>query len=575
MSGSLKPSYSQILRSIRSGEVESLILDPSRREVLVKYKNGEKLIAPTLRNDQEILRSSSTSNTPLTVKDFRQEQAVAGLAGNLALISLIIVGLTFIAKRSLSSASRTMGFMKSNHRIQGDENIIVTFDDVAGINEASDELEEVVDFLKKPEKLNELGGIIPKGILLVGPPGTGKTLLAKAIAGEANVPFFSISASEFVELFVGVGASRVRDLFIKAKEKSPCIIFIDEIDSIGRQRGAGIGGGNDEREQTLNQLLTEMDGFTDNQGIIVLAATNRADILDGALTRPGRFDRKIYIDLPDRKGRKDILSIHARTKPLNNSVSLNDWAIRTPGFSGADLANLLNEAAIITARQNMSTLGDNQIEDALERITIGISKSNLQDSTKKILIAYHEVGHALVAAFTPNADVVDKITILPRTGGVGGFTRFFPNEEILDSGLYSKSYLYSKIVVSLGGRAAEQVVFGTQEVTQGASSDIENVAFLARQMVTQFGFSALGPLSIESDTRDVFLGRDLINNKKLVSQKTKISVDKEVRIIAFKALNQAIQILESKRDIMDELVNLLLEEETINSKRFNSIAFRK
>ena len=370
---------------------------------------------------------------------------------------------------------------------------------------------------------------------------------------------------------MGVGASRVRDLFRKAKEKSPCIVFIDEIDAVGRQRGAGIGGGNDEREQTLNQLLTEMDGFADNSGVILLAATNRADVLDTALMRPGRFDRRIAVGLPDRKGREAILSVHARTRPLAEEVSLADWARRTPGFSGADLANLLNEAAILTARHQSTTLGNRELEMALERITMGLTAAPLQDGAKKRLIAYHEIGHALVAALTPHADPVDKVTLLPRSGGVGGFTRFFPDEEVLDSGLVTRAYLQARLVMALGGRAAEVVVFGASEVTQGASGDLQMVAQLAREMVTRFGFSDLGPVALEGQDQEVFLGRDLIHTRPSYGERTGREIDLRVRVLASDALQQAIQLLESRREQMDRLVDALIEEETLQSDRFYSL----
>ena len=356
------PIYSELLRQIKGGEVKDLTLIPQRREVLVHYADGRKATVSILANDQQVLRTAESAGVPLTVKDIRGEQALAGLAGNLGLVLVIVIGLSFLLRRSAQVANRAMGFSRSQPRVKSEDGVVVRFEDVAGITEAKDELQEVVTFLKEPESFIRLGAKIPRGVLLVGPPGTGKTLLAKAIAGEAGVPFFSMAASEFVELFVGVGASRVRDLFRQAKEKSPCIVFIDEIDAVGRQRGAGIGGGNDEREQTLNQLLTEMDGFADNSGVILLAATNRADVLDTALMRPGRFDRRIHVDLPDRRGREAILAVHGRTRPLAEDVDLSDWAKRTPGFSGADLANLLNEAAILTARDNALAIGDGQIE---------------------------------------------------------------------------------------------------------------------------------------------------------------------------------------------------------------------
>ncbi|HJN35266.1 MAG: ATP-dependent zinc metalloprotease FtsH [Prochlorococcus sp.] len=566
------PSYSELLKQISSGEVVSLELIPARREVLVRYPDDRKATVAVFANDQKLLRAAEAAGTPLDVKDIRQEQALAGLAGNIALIALIIVGLTLLLRRSAKVANRAMGFARAQPRIKPQEDLEVRFEDVAGINEAKEELQEVVTFLRQPESFIQLGARIPKGVLLVGPPGTGKTLLAKAIAGEAGVPFFSIAASEFVELFVGVGASRVRDLFSKAKENSPCIVFIDEIDAVGRQRGAGIGGGNDEREQTLNQLLTEMDGFADNSGIILLAATNRADVLDAALLRPGRFDRRIEVSLPDRRGRKAILSVHSRTRPLDEDVSLEDWARRTPGFSGADLANLLNEAAILTARHERKTIGSDQIEAALERITMGLTAAPLQDSAKKRLIAYHEIGHALVAALTANADRVDKVTLLPRSGGVGGFTRFWPDDEILDSGLVTKAYLQARLVVALGGRAAELVVFGPDEVTQGASGDLQSVTKLAREMVTRFGFSSLGPVALEAAGSEVFLGRDLVHTRPNYAESTGKAIDEQIRELAMAALNQAVELLRSRREEMDRLVEALMEEETLNSERFLALA---
>ena len=560
-----------MLKQISSGKVKELQLVPARREVIVTYPDGRSATVAILANDQQILRTAEAAGTPLQVKDIRQEQALAGLVGNLALIVLIVVGLSFLLRRSAQVANKAMGFGRTQARNNPQSDVTVRFEDVAGIAEAKDELQEVVTFLKQPETFIQLGARIPRGVLLVGPPGTGKTLLAKAIAGEAGVPFFSLAASEFVEMFVGVGASRVRDLFRKAKEKSPCIVFIDEIDAVGRQRGAGIGGGNDEREQTLNQLLTEMDGFADNSGVILLAATNRADVLDTALMRPGRFDRRIAVGLPDRKGREAILAVHARTRPLAEEVSLADWAQRTPGFSGADLANLLNEAAILTARYQSTTLGNKELEMALERITMGLTAAPLQDGAKKRLIAYHEIGHALVAALTPHADPVDKVTLLPRSGGVGGFTRFFPDEEVLDSGLVSRAYLQARLVMALGGRAAEIVVFGASEVTQGASGDLQMVSQLAREMVTRFGFSDLGPVALEGQDQEVFLGRDLIHTRPSYGERTGREIDHRVRSLASEALQQAIHLLESRRELMDVLVDALIEEETLQSDRFYAL----
>ena len=564
-------SYSTLLRDIDNKKIKQLDLVPARREVRVVYDDGRKVSVPIFPNDDRILRAAESSDTPLTVVDGRREQAKQDLAGTLLVVLLVVIGLSLLLRRSAQMANRALGFGRSKPRLKPQEDLQVRFEDVEGINDARQELEEVVTFLKQPETFIRLGAKIPRGVLLVGPPGTGKTLLAKAIAGEAGVPFFSMAASEFVELFVGVGASRVRDLFRQAKEKAPCIVFIDEIDAVGRQRGAGIGGGNDEREQTLNQLLTEMDGFEENSGVILLAATNRADVLDAALTRPGRFDRRIDVGLPDRRGRAAILSVHARSRPLDIAVNLEQWASRTPGFSGADLANLLNEAAILAARHNKAEINDSHMEGALERITMGLSNRPLQDSAKKRLIAYHEIGHALIATLLPAANDVDKVTLLPR-GGAGGYTRFMPDEEQLDSGLVTRSSCMADLVVALGGRAAEQVVFGPLEVTQGASGDLQMVAQLSREMVTRFGFSSLGPLALEGAGSEVFLGRDWFNQRPGYAETTGQAIDGQIRTLAKNALAQAISLLESKRELMDQLVEALIEEETLSGERFRSLA---
>ena len=564
-------SYSTLLRDIDNKKIKQLDLVPARREVRVVYDDGRKVSVPIFPNDDRILRAAESSDTPLTVVDGRREQAKQDLAGTLLVVLLVVIGLSLLLRRSAQMANRALGFGRSKPRLKPQEDLQVRFEDVEGINDARQELEEVVTFLKQPETFIRLGAKIPRGVLLVGPPGTGKTLLAKAIAGEAGVPFFSMAASEFVELFVGVGASRVRDLFRQAKEKAPCIVFIDEIDAVGRQRGAGIGGGNDEREQTLNQLLTEMDGFEENSGVILLAATNRADVLDAALTRPGRFDRRIDVGLPDRRGRAAILSVHARSRPLDIAVNLEQWASRTPGFSGADLANLLNEAAILAARHNKTEINESHLEGALERITMGLSNRPLQDSAKKRLIAYHEIGHALVATLLPAANDVDKVTLLPR-GGAGGYTRFMPDEEQLDSGLVTRSSCMADLVVALGGRAAEQVVFGPLEVTQGASGDLQMVAQLSREMVTRFGFSSLGPLALEGAGSEVFLGRDWFNQRPGYAETTGQAIDGQIRTLAKNALAQAISLLESKRELMDQLVEALIEEETLSGERFRSLA---
>ncbi len=564
------PSYSGLLKAIRDGQVEQLQLLPREDEVQVHFKDGRQMRVPVFSNDQQILRTAEAAKVPLSVNNGQGDSAATGLLVN-ALLGLLLIGLlVLLLRRSASVAQRALGFGRSQARLQPEGSVSVRFDDVAGIDEAKAELQEVVTFLKEPERFTAVGAKIPRGVLLVGPPGTGKTLLARAIAGEAGVPFFTISASEFVELFVGVGASRVRDLFRQAKAKAPCIIFIDEIDAVGRQRGAGIGGGNDEREQTLNQLLTEMDGFEDNSGVILLAATNRADVLDSALLRPGRFDRQILVELPDRRGREAILGVHGRSRPLGEDISLALWARRTPGFSGADLANLINEAAILTARRNRTAIDEQSMNDALERVTMGLSAKPLQDSAKKRLIAYHEVGHALLTTLLPAADELDKVTLLPRAGGVGGFARTTPDEEILDSGLISKAYLQARLVVAMGGRAAEIVVFGPSEVTQGASSDLQMVTQIAREMVTRYGFSVLGPLALEQDGGEVFLGRDWTRSEHHYSASTAKVIDQEVQQMARAALDRAVAMLQPRRELIDALVESLIEQETLDGDGFRA-----
>jgi cell division protease FtsH len=564
------PSYSQLLKDIGAGRVKDLELSPLQREVLVRFKDGSQARVPVFANEQQVLRRAEQAGVPLNVRDDRGEAATASLISNGLLVLVLLAGLVLLLRRSAQVANRALGFGSSRPRLQAEGEVTVRFEDVAGIGEAKQELQEVVAFLRSPDRYTAVGARIPKGVLLVGPPGTGKTLLARAIAGEAGVPFFSMAASEFVEMFVGVGASRVRDLFRRAKEKAPCIIFIDEIDAVGRQRGAGIGGGNDEREQTLNQLLTEMDGFAENSGVILLAATNRPDVLDAALTRPGRFDRRITVDLPDRLGREAILAVHARSRPLQASVSLGDWATRTPGFSGADLANLLNEAAILTARRRQTCIDDQALNDALERITMGLAVAPLQDSAKKRLIAYHEVGHALLTTLVPHADRLDKVTLLPRAGGVGGFARTMPDDELLDSGLISKAYLQARLVVALGGRAAELIVFGPAEVTQGAAGDLELVARIAREMVTRYGFSPLGPVALEGAGAEVFLGRDWLRSQPHYSEETGRRIDDQVRHLACLALDQALAWLRPRRILMDHLVQRLIAEETLGGDTFRA-----
>ncbi|BAY93561.1 MULTISPECIES: ATP-dependent zinc metalloprotease FtsH2 [unclassified Tolypothrix] len=520
-------------------------------------------------NAPELISKLKDKGISFDAHPMRNDGAIWGLLGNLVFPIILIAGLFFLFRRSSNlpgGPGQAMNFGKSRARFQMEAKTGVKFDDVAGIEEAKEELQEVVTFLKQPERFTAVGARIPKGVLLVGPPGTGKTLLAKAIAGEAGVPFFSISGSEFVEMFVGVGASRVRDLFKKAKDNAPCIIFIDEIDAVGRQRGAGIGGGNDEREQTLNQLLTEMDGFEGNTGIIIIAATNRPDVLDSALLRPGRFDRQVTVDAPDIKGRLEILQVHARNKKLDPSVSLDAIARRTPGFTGADLANLLNEAAILTARRRKEGITITEIDDAVDRVVAGMEGTPLVDSKSKRLIAYHEVGHALVGTVLKDHDPVQKVTLIPR-GQAQGLTWFTPNEE---QGLITRSQLKARITGALGGRAAEEVIFGAAEVTTGAGGDLQQLSGMARQMVTRFGMSDLGPLSLESQQGEVFLGRDWTTRSEY-SEAIASRIDAQVRAIVEECYAQAKKIIRENRSVTDRLVDLLIEKETIDGAEFRQI----
>ncbi|MBX2865889.1 MAG: ATP-dependent zinc metalloprotease FtsH [Leptolyngbyaceae cyanobacterium MAG.088] len=571
-------TYGQLLQKLDQGEVQEVELDNLRGVAHVRLK-GEDESAPLqpvtlFGNDvynQRLLQKLRSSDVDYRVRENSDNSALTGLAVNALLALIVVFALLMILRRSANSASGAMNFGRSRARFQMEAKTGVMFDDVAGIEEAKEELQEVVTFLKNPEKFTAIGARIPKGVLLVGQPGTGKTLLAKAIAGEAGVPFFSISGSEFVEMFVGVGASRVRDLFKKAKENSPCIVFIDEIDAVGRQRGAGIGGGNDEREQTLNQLLTEMDGFEGNGGIIVIAATNRPDVLDAALLRPGRFDRQITVDLPSYKGRLGILDVHARDKKIADDVNLDEIARRTPGFSGAQLANLLNEAAILTARRRKDSVTMTEIDDAIDRLTIGLTLTPLLDSKKKRLIAYHEVGHALVSTMLKHSDPLAKVTIIPRSGGVGGFASYLPKEDQVDDGLISYAELIDRITMALGGRAAEEIVFGPDEVTQGAANDIQQVTNIARQMITRFGMSELGSFAMESPSSAVFLGRSDLMQRSEYSEEMAAKIDQRVRDIATTAYVKARSMLKNNRSLLDRLVDRLVEKETIDGEEFRGI----
>nr|DAD34885.1 TPA_asm: hypothetical protein HUJ06_005525 [Nelumbo nucifera] len=485
---------------------------------------------------------------------------------------LIFLG-TLLLRGSTTNSSGDpnlpFGLGRSKAKFQMEPNTGVTFDDVAGVDEAKQDFQEVVEFLKTPEKFATIGARIPKGVLLVGPPGTGKTLLAKAIAGEAGVPFFSLSGSEFIEMFVGVGASRVRDLFNKAKMNSPCLVFIDEIDAVGRKRGTGIGGGNDEREQTLNQLLTEMDGFSGNSGVIVIAATNRPEILDSALLRPGRFDRQVTVGLPDVRGREAILKVHSNNKKLDKDVSLNVIAMRTPGFSGADLANLMNEAAILGGRRGKERITAKEIDDSIDRIVAGMEGTQMTDGKSKILVAYHEIGHAICATLTPGHDPVQKVTLIPR-GQARGLTWFIPGE---DPALVSKQQLFARIVGGLGGHAAEEVIFGEPEVTTGAAGDLQQITQIARQMVTTFGMSEIGPWALTDpsvQSSDVIL-RMLARNS--MSEKLAEDIDTSVRHIIESAYEIAKSHIRNNREAIDKLVDVLLEKETLTGDEFRVILY--
>nr|YP_009398327.1 Cell division protein FTSH [Thaumatella adunca]ARW67513.1 Cell division protein FTSH [Thaumatella adunca] len=568
-------TYGRFLEYIEMGWVKKVDI----------YENGHtaiiEAIGPELGNRIQKIRVELPASAPELVTKLKKNHidldahptknntALWNLVGNLFFPLLLIISLALLFRRSNNTTGgpgQAMSFGKSKALFQIEAKTGIVFDDVAGIDEAKEEFEEIVTFLKKPEYFTAVGAKIPKGVLLVGPPGTGKTLLAKAIAGEANVPFFSISGSEFVEMFVGVGASRVRDLFKKAKENAPCIIFIDEIDAVGRQRGTGIGGGNDEREQTLNQLLTEMDGFEGNTGIIVVAATNRADILDSALLRPGRFDRQVNVDIPDFKGRLDILKVHSKNKKIDPNVSISIIARRTPGFSGADLANLLNEAAILTAREHKNQITLQEIDKAIDRIIAGMEGTALVDSKSKRLIAYHEIGHAIVGTLLKDHENVQKVTLIPR-GQARGLTWFTPSE---DQSLISRSQIKAKIMGALGGRATEEIVFGESEITTGASNDLQQVTAMARQMVTRFGMSNIGPLSLENEDSNPFLGRS-IGNLNEYSDEIAIKIDNQIQTIVEECHLKTREIIKNNRVIIDKLVDILIEKETIDGQEFRKI----
>nr|WP_174763031.1 ATP-dependent zinc metalloprotease FtsH3 [Anabaena sp. UHCC 0187] len=563
--------YSQFIQEVEQGKVERVSLSSDRSTALVTPKDGNKKIV-TLVNDSDLINTLTAKGVDIAVLPQADEGFWFKALSSLFFPVLLLVGLFFLLRRAQSGpGSQAMNFGKSKARVQMEPQTQVTFGDVAGIDQAKLELNEVVDFLKNADRFTAIGAKIPKGVLLVGPPGTGKTLLARAVAGEAGVPFFSISGSEFVEMFVGVGASRVRDLFEQAKTNAPCIVFIDEIDAVGRQRGAGLGGGNDEREQTLNQLLTEMDGFEGNTGIIIIAATNRPDVLDAALLRPGRFDRQVVVDRPDYAGRSEILRVHARGKTLSKDVDLDKIARRTPGFTGADLSNLLNEAAILAARRNLTEISMDEINDAIDRVLAGPEKKDrVMSEKRKTLVAYHEAGHALVGALMPDYDPVQKISIIPR-GRAGGLTWFTPSEDRMDTGLYSRAYLENQMAVALGGRLAEEIIFGEEEVTTGASNDLQQVARVAKQMITRFGMSdRLGPVALGRQQGNMFLGRDIMSERDF-SEETAAAIDEEVRKLVDTAYIRAKEVLVNNRKVLDEIAQMLIEKETVDAEELQEI----
>jgi cell division protease FtsH len=569
---------------VQSGGVERVRFSKDGTALQLTAVDGRRA-SVVLPNDPGLVDILAQNGVDISVSEGDQQGNYAALVGNLLFPVLALGGLFFLFRRGqngvggagggpmggMGGMGGPMEFGKSRSKFQEVPETGVTFKDVAGVDGAKLELREVVDFLKNPDKYTNLGAKIPKGCLLVGPPGTGKTLLAKAVAGEAGVPFFACSASEFVEMFVGVGASRVRDLFEKAKAKAPCIIFIDEIDAVGRQRGTGMGGGNDEREQTINQLLTELDGFEGNTGVIVLAATNRPDVLDKALLRPGRFDRQVTVDRPDLAGRVRILKVHSKGKVLAGDVDLEKVARRTPGMTGADLQNLMNEAAIFAARRNLKEVSKEEIADALERIVAGVEKKGAVMSEKKRkLVAYHEAGHAIVGALLPDYDPVTKISIVPR-GAAGGLTFFAPSEDRLESGLYSRSYLENQMAVALGGRIAEELIFGADNVTTGASNDFMQVTRTAKSMVTQVGFSEkLGQVAYGGGGGPSFLGQQMGQSSDF-SGKTAALIDEEVKLLVERAYRRAKDLMQTNMDALHAVTDLLLEKENVDGDEFERL----
>lgn len=557
-------SYTGFVQQVQQKKVESVTIT-NDHGIKGKLKNGTEFVsyAPS---DDTLIKTLTDNGVEITAAPPEQPSWWVSLLGSAIPIIILVVVFFFIMQQTQGGGGRVMNFGKSRAKMMGDGNVKVKFNDVAGAEEAKQELTEVVEFLKDPGKFTSIGATIPKGVLLAGPPGTGKTLLAKAVAGEAGVPFFTISGSDFVEMFVGVGASRVRDLFSQAKKNAPCIIFIDEIDAVGRQRGAGLGGGHDEREQTLNQLLVEMDGFGANEGIITLAATNRPDILDPALLRPGRFDRQVVVGRPDLHGREAILKVHARNKPLADDVDLKTIAKKTPGFTGADLSNLLNEAALLAARLNKKVITMAELEEASEKVSMGPERrSHIVSEKDRKLTAYHESGHAIVAHLLPHANPVHKVTIIPR-GYAGGYTMMLPKEE---HDYKTKAQLLADIRVALGGRIAEALVLG--DISTGASGDLQSVTNTARSMVTRWGMSdTLGPIVFGEQQEQVFLGKN-IGHERNYGEEVASKIDVEIHHIVDEAYRDVEQLLTDNMDFLHNMAKALLEEETIDAKAVENL----
>jgi cell division protease FtsH len=561
-------SYSNFVNQLESQQVKSVRIAPGGSRATVISKEGKE-IAITVPNDPKFVDRLLANDVDVTMLEPSGWNSGLAVLLNLLFPIILFAGLLLLLRGGAGGGGGAISNFGKSRARQEDTTLSPTkFSDVAGVEAAKLELQEVVDFLSDPGRFTSVGARIPRGVLLVGPPGTGKTLLARAVAGEAGVPFFSISGSEFVEMFVGVGASRVRDLFTKAKQNAPCIIFIDEIDAVGRQRGAGLGNGNDEREQTLNQLLTELDGFANNTGVIVIAATNRPDVLDAALLRPGRFDRQVVVDRPDLEGRIAIFGVHSRGKRLAEDVSLEYLARRVPGFTGADIANLMNEAAILTARRKLTAIGKLEINDAIDRVLAGAERRGRYISEdRKRLIAYHEAGHALLGALMKDYDLVQKISIIPR-GRAAGLTWFTPNEE--QDGLYTKNYLKAQITVALGGRCAEELIFGEGAVTTGASNDLQQVTRIAREMVTRYGMSDLGPIAFANNQGGMYLGRE-IGGAQEFSQDTATHLDAAISGLIFQCYEQAQHLLQENKTVLDEIAQYLIVNETMEADEFSEL----